>query len=301
MPAVQKKALAAIMACRSGEIGWAVWQCERCGTQQWTPRSCGNRHCPTCQGHQSHRWLQRQLQRLLPCPYFLVTFTLPQSLRAFVRSHQQVAYEALFQASVSALRALASDGRLIGADKLGMFRVLHTWGRQVNYHPHIHYVVPGGGLSKGGRQWRPCRAEFFLPVKALSMLYREAFCRCMERAGLLDQIDPAVWNEAWVVDSRAVGDGRSRCVTWPPTCSAWPSPTGASCRVKTVRSSCCGRSHAGARVSQLRPADAVPVDGASRGSRPGRDTGHGVSGKKRSRRGRNMEGPVLLNSWKGPP
>jgi hypothetical protein len=145
----------------------------------------------------------------LPCPYFLVTFPLPQSLRAFVRSHQQVAYEALFQASVSALRALASDGRLIGADKLGMFRVLHTWGRQVNYHPHIHYVVPGGGLSKGGRQWRPCRAEFFLPVKALSMLYREAFCRCMERAGLLDQIDPAVWNEAWVVDSRAVGDGRS--------------------------------------------------------------------------------------------
>jgi len=207
MPAVQRKAMAAIMACRTGELGWAIYGCDRCGAQQWIPQSCGNRHCPTCQGHQAHRWLEQQLQRLLPCPYFLVTFTVPESIRRFVRSHPQAAYGALFEASVYALRTLAAESHWIGAERIGMFGVLHTWGRQLSYHPHIHFVIPGGGLTADGRDWRPSRAEFFLPVKALSMLYRAKFRQCMQRDGLLGEIDPVVWREAWIVDSRAVGDG----------------------------------------------------------------------------------------------
>jgi hypothetical protein len=136
MPIVHKKAMAAITACRSGAQGWTVYQCGACGAEQWLPRSCGNRHCPTCQGHQAHAWLERQIERLLPCPYFLVTFTVPASIRRFVRTHQKVAYDAMFQAAVYAMRTLASEDRWVGADKIGMFGVLHTWGRQMDYHPH---------------------------------------------------------------------------------------------------------------------------------------------------------------------
>jgi hypothetical protein len=208
MPAAHKKVLRAIAACRTGELGLLIYRCECCGQVQAMGRSCGDRHCPACQRDKAEAWLENQLDRLLPCPYFLVTFTLPAALRDVARGHQRVVYSALFQASGDALRRLAADPKFVGTDRIGFFGVLHTWGRTLEYHPHVHYVVPGGGVSPDGSRWLPSRADFFVPVKALSILFRARFRELLGRAGLLDQVDPAVWTRDWVVHSQAAGDGR---------------------------------------------------------------------------------------------
>lgn len=209
MPAEHKKVLAAITACRTGQLGGVVYQCESCGATHTMGRSCGNRHCPSCQQDKTKAWLENQLDRLLPCPYFLITFTVPAGLREFVRRHQRVAYAAMFEASSAAIKTLAADPKYVGSTRCGFFGVLHTWGRALDYHPHVHYVVPGGGLSKDGAEWLPSRADFFVPVKALSILFRAKFRDALDRAGLLAKIDAAVWRQSWVVHSQAVGDGRA--------------------------------------------------------------------------------------------
>jgi hypothetical protein len=209
MPAEHKKVLRAICTCRTGELGTVVFQCLACGGRHFMARSCGNRHCPTCQQDKTKAWLEKQTCRLLPCPYFLLTFTLPEALRGFVRAHQRVAYAALFAASSGAMQKLAADPKYIGSRQCGFFGVLHTWGRTLEYHPHVHYVVPGGGVSHDGAQWLPSRADFFLPVRALSVIFRATFRDAMQAAGLLHLIDPAVWRQDWVVHSQAAGDGRS--------------------------------------------------------------------------------------------
>jgi hypothetical protein len=209
MPAEHKKVLRAITACRTGALGTVLYACPSCGRTHAVGRSCGNRHCPTCQQDKTRAWLENQIDRLLPCPYFLVTFTLPAELRALARSHQRVVYAALFEASSEALRALAADPKFIGTSRMGFFGVLHTWGRTLEYHPHVHYVVPGGGLSTDGARWLPSRADFLVPVRALSIVFRAKFRDLLEREGLLDRVDPAVWGRDWVVHSQAAGDGRA--------------------------------------------------------------------------------------------
>jgi hypothetical protein len=209
MPAEQRKVLHALRACRTGQLGTVFYACPSCGHTHAMGRSCGNRHCPSCQQHKTKAWLEKQTARLLPCPYFLVTFTLPAELRRFVRAHQRVCYAALFEASSQALKLLAADPKYVGTSCPGFFGVLHTWGRTLEYHPHVHYVVPGGGLSADGSQWLPSRADFFVPVKALSKIFRAKFRDALARAGLLDHVDPAVWRRDWVVHSQAVGDGRA--------------------------------------------------------------------------------------------
>jgi hypothetical protein len=209
MPGEHKKVLRAITACRTGALGIVLYACQSCGRTHAVGRSCGNRHCPTCQQDKARTWLENQLDRLLPCPYFLVTFTLPAELRALARSHQRVVYAALFEASSAALRALAADPKFVGTDRLGFFGVLHTWGRTLDYHPHVHYVVPGGGLSADGSCWLPSRADFLVPVQALSIVFRAKFRDILEREGLLNLADPAVWRRDWVVHSQAAGDGRA--------------------------------------------------------------------------------------------
>ena len=157
MPKEHKKVLRALCACRTGELGTVLYACQSCGTVHVVGRSCGNRHCPTCQHEKTQAWLEKQTDRLLPCPSFLVTFTLPAELREFARRHQRVAYSALFEASSGALRALAADPKFIGSDRLGFFGVLHTWGRTLEYHPHVHYVIPGGAIDKDASRWLPTR------------------------------------------------------------------------------------------------------------------------------------------------
>lgn len=209
MPPEHKKVLRAIVACRTGRLGTVFYTCSSCGRTHAMGRSCGNRHCPTCQQDKTRAWLDKQLARLLPCPYFLLTFTLPAKLRAFVRAHQRVGYAALFEASSGAIKRLAADPKYVGTRSPGFVGVLHTWGRTLEYHPHVHYVAPGGGLSDDGVRWLPSRADFFVPVRALSKIFRAKFRDCLQKAGLLDRVDPDAWRQDWVVHSQAVGDGQA--------------------------------------------------------------------------------------------
>jgi Putative transposase/Transposase zinc-binding domain len=203
LPLAHRKGLSAIQHCRSGHYGHSLYQCPHCEGPHRIHHSCGNRHCPQCQQHKTQQWLQHHLDQQLPGPHFLMTFTVPETLRPFIRSHQRLAYHALFTASSLALKRLAHDERFIGTDLPGFTGVLHTWGRQLQYHPHIHYIVPGGGLSKDRTAWQPSRVNFFVPVKALSPIYRALFKDEMRQAGLLEQIDPQVWTIPWNVHSQA--------------------------------------------------------------------------------------------------
>ena len=205
MPAAHRKALQALMACRTDACGVTGYTCTQCGEPHWTFRSCGNRHCPQCQHHKSREWLNRRLARALPGHHFLLTFTVPEALRPFLRSHQRAAYGALFTASADAIKTLARDERHIGGDLPGFFGVLHTWGRHLTYHPHIHYVVPGGALSTCDETWHSSRVDFYLPVKALSQIYRAKFRDAMHQLGLFAAIPADVWTVDWNVNCQAVG------------------------------------------------------------------------------------------------
>ena len=159
LPTSHRKVISAIQQCRSGHYGHSLSQCPSCGQQHRVNHSCGNRHCPQCQQHKTQQWLHHHLEHQLPGPHFLITFTVPETLRPFIRSHQRLAYHALFTASSEALKRLAKDARFIGTTLPGFTGVLHTWGRQLQYHPHIHYIVPGGGLSQERDAWLPSRAH----------------------------------------------------------------------------------------------------------------------------------------------
>lgn len=205
IPAEHRKVITAIRACRTAVYGMTVYQCIDCGKNHRVFRSCGNRHCPSCQQHKAHDWKQRQTENSLPGQYFMITFTVPEEIRRFIRSHQRLAYDALFKASSSAMQTLASDARFIGGDVPGFFGVLHTWGRQLQYHPHIHFVVPGGAWSTQHNTWQPCRPGFYLPVRALSKIYRARFRDLMVHAGLIHKIPSEVWQKSWNVNCQAAG------------------------------------------------------------------------------------------------
>ena len=217
LPLAHRKVISAIQHCQSGYYGHRLSQCHSCGGQHRVHHSCGNRHCPQCQQHTTQQWLQHHLDKQLPGPHFLLTFTVPETLRPFLRSHQRLAYQAMFQASSMALKQLAKDPRFIGTDLPGFTGVLHTWGRQLQYHPHIHSIVPGGGLAEDRTTWHPSRANFFVPVKALSPIYRALFKEDMRQAGLLTHIDPQVWTIPWNVHSRANHHGHSAFTSLAPS------------------------------------------------------------------------------------
>lgn len=203
-----QRVIEAIIDCRSAACGSVLYQCEDCGEPHVAARCCGNRHCPVCQQCKAEAWLGRQLERQLPTAYFMLTFTVPAPLREFLRSHPRQGYAALFAASSGAIKTLAADDKHLGADTPGFFGVLHTWGRQLQYHPHIHYVVPGGGFDSHGR-WHAADRGFFLPVRALSPIFRAKFRDAMAEAGLFAQIDPAVWAVDWNVNCQPVGDAQA--------------------------------------------------------------------------------------------
>jgi hypothetical protein len=209
LPPSHQKVISAIQNCRSGHYGHSLYPCQSCGGQHRVNHSCGNRHCPQCQHHKTQQWLHNQLTKQLPGPHFLITFTVPEPLRPFIQSHPLIAYQAMFKASSTALKRLAKDERFIGTNLPGFTGILHTWGRQLQYHPHIHDIVPGGGLSKDRSQWLPSRANFFVPVKALSPIYRAVFKEEMTKAGLLEQINPQVWHTDWNVHSQANPNGHT--------------------------------------------------------------------------------------------
>lgn len=207
MPKAHKKVIAAIADCHTEAAGSALYVCDGCGQRHVVHRSCGNRHCPGCQQGKGHEWLERHRARQLPGEHFLLTFTVPEPLRPFLRRHQKIGYGALFAASAGAIKALAVDPRHIGGDVPGFFGVLHTWGRTLQYHPHIHYVVVGGALSHEDGRWHPARPGFYLPVRALSRIVRAKFRDRIAADGLLGEIPGEVWATEWNVNCQPAGDG----------------------------------------------------------------------------------------------
>ena len=209
MPVIHKKALRDIADCRSGSFGTLVYQCPDCRTPHIVACCCGNRHCPGCQQEKMDQWLHKQTAKLLPAHYFLLTMTLPQGLRRTARSHQRIVYAAMFTCAHEALKKLARDKRFVGSDRIGYLATLHTWGGMLQYHPHLHLVVPGGALSANHDQWLPSRQDLFVHTKPLAKIFKAKFKDAMRKAGLLDQIDPGVWKQEWVIDSQAVGKGQN--------------------------------------------------------------------------------------------
>jgi len=209
MPRIHRKTIHDIIECRSGSFGAIVYACNDCNIRKSVPCCCGNRHCPTCQQNKSEQWLHKQMENLLPTHYFLVTITLPKGLRDVARSHQKIVYAALFSCAHEALIKLAKDKRFIGSTRIGYLAVLHTWGSMLQYHPHIHLVIPGGAVSEKGDQWLSSRQDLFVHTKPLAHIFRAKFRDAMKKNNLFHKIEPSVWKEKWVVDSQSAGEGQN--------------------------------------------------------------------------------------------
>ena len=183
----QLKVMSAIEACRTEALGGHVAACAKCGHQHIAYNSCKNRHCPKCQGPAARDWMAARAEDLLPVEYFHVVFTLPAEIAQIAYWNKEAVYGLLFRASAETLTTIAADPRHLGA-RIGMTSVLHTWGSALTHHPHIHMIVPGGGLSPDGARWVPCRPGFFQHVRVLSRLFRRLFLQgllALHRAGAL--------------------------------------------------------------------------------------------------------------------
>ena len=200
------KAMQAIEECRTEALGGHVYFCEKCGENHYSYHSCKNRHCPKCQNDSANEWLQKQQELLLTGTHFMNTWTLPDSLRQLARNNQKIMYNILFKASAATLQKLALDPRYVGGE-IGMMGVLHTWRRDIGYHPHIHYIISAGGLSPDGTQWLFAGKNFLLPVKALSIIFRAKFRDELKKTKLFSAVPADTWKKDWVVHSKPVGSG----------------------------------------------------------------------------------------------
>jgi hypothetical protein len=174
----QLKVMSAIEQCRTGALGGHVLHCDGCGAEQIAYNSCRNRHCPKCQASAAQRWLEAREADLLPVEYFHVVFTLPAPIADIAYYNKAVVYGLLFDIAAETLLTIGADAKHLGA-RLGATLVLHTWGSALTHHPHVHGIVPGGGLSPDGQRWLACRPGFFLPVRVLSRLFRRRFSEAL--------------------------------------------------------------------------------------------------------------------------
>jgi hypothetical protein len=181
LSAARQHAMTAIERCRTAALGGHVERCGDCGHQRIAYNSCRNRNCPKCQGLARAQWLEDRQAELLDVPYFHVVFTVPDQIATIAFQNQVVVYDILFRAVAETLRTIAADPEHLGAE-IGVLAVLHTWGQNLLHHPHIHCLVPGGGIAPDGESWVACRPGFFLPVRVLSRLFRGLFLRYLEQA-----------------------------------------------------------------------------------------------------------------------
>ena len=177
----QRRALCDIAACRTAALGGHVEECDRCGHQRIAYNSCRNRHCPKCQATAAAHWMEAREAELLPVEYYHVVFTLPAALGPIALQNPREVYGLLFRAAAETLQQIAADPEHLGAE-IGFLAVLHTWGQNLQHHPHVHCVVPGGGLSPDGSRWIACRPGFFLPVRVLSRVFRGKFLAMLGHA-----------------------------------------------------------------------------------------------------------------------
>ena len=200
----QRHALEAMVNCRTPACGSSLALCPNCGHSHPHHHSCSHRSCPQCQNHTATEWLQRQRRKLLPVRYYLLTFTLPEHLRATTYAHQRTVYEAMFEATAETVREIALNPRHLGAEP-GMTAVLHPHSRRLDYRPHLHIVMPAGGFERKNRLWRQGRRKFLFPVPVLRILFREKFLARLRQAAL--PYPPALHHRHWVVHVRAAGRG----------------------------------------------------------------------------------------------
>jgi hypothetical protein len=183
----QRRVMTAIEICRTAALGGHVERCEDCAHTRVAYNSCRNRHCPKCQGAAARQWLAEREAELLPVPYYHIVFTLPAAIRALAFANKAVVYDLLFKKAAETLITIAADPKHLGA-RIGLTAVLHTWGSALTHHPHVHVIVPGGGLSPDGSRWIACKPGFFLPVRVLSRLFRRLFLeglKALNEAGKL--------------------------------------------------------------------------------------------------------------------
>jgi len=198
----QWSALNAIDGCRQGQYGNLEWACTRCHHHQNTLRSCGHRSCNQCQNNSTQDWLDRQQQKLLPVTYFMATFTLPKQLRELAKANPQKTYDLLMVVAVDTLKTFGQNDAALNGD-LGCCAVLHTHTRKLDYHPHVHIVVPGGAINKARREWRKVKNGYLFNGKALAKVFRGKLLRALEETGLSLPPTP----KKWVVHCDKVGKG----------------------------------------------------------------------------------------------
>lgn len=207
------RAMRDIEDCRTESMGGHLHLCANhaCGQFVYSYHSCKNRHCPKCQNDQAEIWLKKQQNKLLPVPHFLVTTTLPAELRNIARSRQKTVYNILFKTSAEAIIKLARDPRFIGGE-IGMTGVLHTWDKTGGYHPHIHYLVPAGGLSPDHSGWLCSKNNFLIRVELISAIFKAKFRDELQKAGLFALVPRQVWRKNWVVHCEPVGSGKEAAI-----------------------------------------------------------------------------------------
>jgi hypothetical protein len=181
MSTAQRRVMSAIELCRTAALGGHLERCDQCGHERNCFNSCRDRHCPKCQSLARAQWIEDRQAELLEVPYFHVVFTVPEEIAAIAYQNKKVVYGILFRTTAETLTTIAADPEHLGAE-IGFFAVLHSWGQSLQFHPHLHCVVPGGGLSPDGQRWIPCRRNFFLPVRVLSHLFRRLFLEALQRA-----------------------------------------------------------------------------------------------------------------------
>jgi Putative transposase/Transposase zinc-binding domain len=206
MPPSHRRAITDSLDCRTAALGGQVGRCEACNSEVFSYHSCGNRSCPKCHTAQTQEWLERRQAEMLPVPYFHITVTVPAELRAVLRAHQREGYGVLMQATAAAILELARDPRYVGGT-VAVLAVLHTWTQQLPFHPHVHCLVSGGGISEDASTWHPARRKFLLPIKALATLVCGKF-RALLRQKCPDLVVPdAAWQKPWILHVSAWGNG----------------------------------------------------------------------------------------------
>ena len=230
----QRRVLQAIAQCRTVALGGHKTQCDHCGHEEISYNSCRNRHCPKCQGSAQAAWLAAREQELLAVPYCHVVFTLPAPLSPLALQNPRVVYTLLLQTVAETLQTIARDPQHLGAE-IGFLGVLHTWGQQLHHHPHVHCLVPAGGLALDGTAWVPCRPRFFLPVRVLSRLFRRLCLTALRQAAIQERLSmqgqcqrwrsPAAWHQflmtlqqtEWVVYAKPPLAGPQQVLRLLPT------------------------------------------------------------------------------------
>lgn len=206
------RAFGDILNCRTPAMGGHVYVCDHCDHQVYSYHSCKNRSCPKCHGGETELWLEKRRKELLPVEYFHLVFTLPEELREHVRSHQKVLYGIIIKAAAKSLIKLAADPHYVGG-LVGVLAILHTWSRTLVYHPHVHCLVPSGGVCDD-QEWLPARKNYLVPVRALSRIFRGMFTGMVAKE-LPDLIIPkAIWNKEWVVYCKPAIQGADKVLNY---------------------------------------------------------------------------------------